>query len=63
MSLVLPASMAAVLAWGFLAPDDQVAAGSPHQVRRGQGAAAAVGGARGAGRGPGFVPSFCWPGP
>lgn len=33
-SLVLPATMAGVLAWGFMAPDDQPfgSAGSPHQV-------------------------------
>jgi hypothetical protein len=33
MSLALPASMAAVLAWGFMAPDDDAKATSPHQVR------------------------------
>ncbi|GBF99677.1 L-galactono-1,4-lactone dehydrogenase [Raphidocelis subcapitata] len=32
MGLVLPVSMGGVLAWGFLAPDDDVAAKSPHQV-------------------------------
>ena len=33
MALTLPASMAAVLAWGYLNPDDAVTAASPHQVR------------------------------
>ena len=33
MSLALPAAMAGVLAWGFMSPDEDVTAASPHQAR------------------------------